>query len=319
MELAEYALMDAAEGHMWWYRALHRRLLDALADVHGCVLDAGCGTGGLLAALRRAAAGPAARSAWNGPPRRPRAPPPSPACRSSRGSVNALPFAEASFDAAVAADLLCHARGRSGDGACRTAPRAAPGRQAGRQHAGLRLAAVGRTTGWCTTSAAAPRASSPPCCATPASSGVRTRYWNCLLLPLMVAQRKLLARAHGASDVAPFPPWLDAMFHAMTEIERRLPLPPAGRRFGAGDRGATMNDDTDLRYHVPADADPVALGVGLSIVIPVYRGAATIGRLVDALSALHPAGGLEIVLVNDGSPDNSGEVCQTWCDAPRSR
>ena len=25
---------------------------------------------------------------------------------------------------------------------------------------------------------------------------------------------------------------------------------------------------------------------------------------------LHPAGGLEIVLVNDGSPDNSAEVCQ---------
>nr|WP_294560262.1 glycosyltransferase family 2 protein [uncultured Rhodopila sp.] len=48
---------------------------------------------------------------------------------------------------------------------------------------------------------------------------------------------------------------------------------------------------------------------GLSIVVPVYRGAATIGRLVDALSDLHPAGGLEIVLVNDGSPDNSAEVC----------
>ncbi|HKD75404.1 MAG TPA: glycosyltransferase family 2 protein [Ktedonobacterales bacterium] len=44
--------------------------------------------------------------------------------------------------------------------------------------------------------------------------------------------------------------------------------------------------------------------------IPVYRGASTIGRLVDALSELHPAGGLEIVLVNDGSPDHSGEVCQ---------
>jgi glycosyltransferase involved in cell wall biosynthesis len=49
---------------------------------------------------------------------------------------------------------------------------------------------------------------------------------------------------------------------------------------------------------------------GLSIVIPIYRGAATIARLVDALSDLHPAGGLEIVLVNDGSPDNSAEVCQ---------
>lgn len=50
--------------------------------------------------------------------------------------------------------------------------------------------------------------------------------------------------------------------------------------------------------------------VGLSIVVPVYRGAATVGKLVEALSALRPEGGLEVVLVNDGSPDNSGEVCQ---------
>lgn len=50
--------------------------------------------------------------------------------------------------------------------------------------------------------------------------------------------------------------------------------------------------------------------VGLSIVVPVYRGASTVGTLVEALSALRPAGGLEIVLVNDGSPDNSGEVCR---------
>jgi undecaprenyl-phosphate 4-deoxy-4-formamido-L-arabinose transferase len=50
--------------------------------------------------------------------------------------------------------------------------------------------------------------------------------------------------------------------------------------------------------------------IGLSIVIPVYRGAATIGTLVEALSALQPEGGLEIILVNDGSPDNSGEVCR---------
>jgi len=50
--------------------------------------------------------------------------------------------------------------------------------------------------------------------------------------------------------------------------------------------------------------------VGLSIVVPVYRGAATVGMLVDALSKLNPEGGMEVVLVNDGSPDNSGEVCR---------
>jgi undecaprenyl-phosphate 4-deoxy-4-formamido-L-arabinose transferase len=59
----------------------------------------------------------------------------------------------------------------------------------------------------------------------------------------------------------------------------------------------------------PAWAREHRPGVGLSIVVPVYRGAATIGRLVAALSALQPEGGLEVVLVNDGSPDNSAEVC----------
>jgi undecaprenyl-phosphate 4-deoxy-4-formamido-L-arabinose transferase len=70
-----------------------------------------------------------------------------------------------------------------------------------------------------------------------------------------------------------------------------------------------MNDEAVRSY--PVSFVPThAACIGLSIVIPVYRGAATIGRLVEALSALHPIGGLEIVLVNDGSPDNSGEVCQ---------
>jgi glycosyltransferase involved in cell wall biosynthesis len=48
----------------------------------------------------------------------------------------------------------------------------------------------------------------------------------------------------------------------------------------------------------------------LSVVIPVYNGAASIGELVAALSGLTIAGGIEIVLVNDGSRDNSLEVCR---------
>jgi hypothetical protein len=59
---------------------------------------------------------------------------------------------------------------------------------------------------------------------------IAARYWNGLLLPLMVAQRKLLARRpDAASDVAPFSPWLDAMLHGVTTLERRLPVRlPAG-------------------------------------------------------------------------------------------
>ena len=49
--------------------------------------------------------------------------------------------------------------------------------------------------------------------------------------------------------------------------------------------------------------------IALSIVVPVYNGAGSIGELVGALEELTIEGGHEIVLVNDGSPDNSLEVC----------
>ena len=61
----------------------------------------------------------------------------------------------------------------------------------------------------------------------------------------------------------------------------------------------------------PVPADPA-----LSIVVPVYNGAATVGELVKALRALEIEGGLEIVLVVDGSPDNSLDVCKQLVDQP---
>ena len=54
----------------------------------------------------------------------------------------------------------------------------------------------------------------------------------------------------------------------------------------------------------------------LSVVVPVYNGAATIGELVNALRALDIRGGLEIVLVVDGSPDNSLDVCKKLAGEP---
>lgn len=52
----EYAKMAAVEDRLWWYRALHRLVLDSIApafpDRRARVLDAGCGTGGLVAYLR---------------------------------------------------------------------------------------------------------------------------------------------------------------------------------------------------------------------------------------------------------------------------
>ncbi len=227
MEPAEYELMDAAEGEMWWYRALHVRLAATLDDVQGTVLDAGCGTGGLLAALRGHRpdlalvglewAEPACRraSAKSGAPL-------------ARGSVNALPFADASFDAAVAADVLCHGAVEPALALAELQRVLRPGGRLiinmpayrwlmsahdravhnTRRHTAAETARMLREAGF---------------------TRIRTRYWNGLLLPLMVLHRKLPSREAAASDVAPFPPWLNATLHGITALERLLPFPlPAG-------------------------------------------------------------------------------------------
>ncbi len=48
----------------------------------------------------------------------------------------------------------------------------------------------------------------------------------------------------------------------------------------------------------------------LSLVIPVYNSSKTIAKLVEGLVTLDISGGFEIVLVNDGSEDNSAEICR---------
>jgi SAM-dependent methyltransferase len=219
--------MDAAEDRMWWYRALHARLCDALTRTSGSVLDAGCGTGGFLAILRvrrpdlarfgiewDANAASRARmksGAWI-----------------ARGSINALPFADDSFDAVVSADVLCHSAVdppvalaelkrvlRPGGALVMNVPAyqwllSAHDRQVHnrRRFTAPETAALLRLAGFV------------PVCA---------RYWNSLLLPLMIVQRKILARGDAMSGVASFPPWLDITLHGMTRIERHLDFRlPAG-------------------------------------------------------------------------------------------
>jgi len=227
MEPGEYALMDAAEDHMWWYRALHRRLIDALAGVRDPVLDAGCGTGGFLARLRTER--PELRSVgveWSEQA----------AVRASaksgasvvRGSLNALPFADASFGACISADVLCHQA---------VDPPSALAELRRVLRPGGRLVVNMPAYTWLVSAHDRSvhnvrRCTTQQLCVMlheAAFMGVRAWYWNGLLLPLMIAQRKLLKWRAATSDVASFPPWLDATFHAMTECERRLPFPlPAG-------------------------------------------------------------------------------------------
>ncbi len=48
----------------------------------------------------------------------------------------------------------------------------------------------------------------------------------------------------------------------------------------------------------------------LTIVVPLYNSADTLARLVAELTALKISGGHELVLVNDGSPDNTAEIAE---------
>jgi len=64
---------------------------------------------------------------------------------------------------------------------------------------------------------------------------------------------------------------------------------------------------------VPAAASQLAL----TIVIPVYNGATSVGELVAALEEITIEGGHEIVLVNDGSRDESLAVCRDLVERAR--
>jgi SAM-dependent methyltransferase len=226
VEHAEYDLMDEAEAGMWWYRALHARLADALAGVTGRILDAGCGTGGLLARLPQTQGAVRFGLEYH-PPAAARA-----AAKSgapvAAGSICALPFADASFDAVVSADVLCHAG---------VDPQVALAELARVLRPGGRLVLNMPAYGWLMSAhdrrvhntRRVDRGTLQDWLRTAGYGAARVFYWNSLLLPLMVVQRKLLARGEAASDVAAFPPWLDATFLGITEIERRLKLRlPAG-------------------------------------------------------------------------------------------
>jgi SAM-dependent methyltransferase len=229
MEPAEYARMDAVESQMWWYRALHARLLDAVAeqDVGGPVLDAGCGTGGFLAAL--AAARPAYAAfglEWH------EAAAASAASKSgrpvARGSINTLPFAANTFGTVITADVLCHAAVEPVTALAEINRVLRPnGRLIVNMPAFRALLSAHDVQVH-----NARRLNVSETRAMLEAAGFRIRrigYWNGLLLPLMIARRKFLPMSSERSDVAAFPPWLDRIFYGMTELERRLHLPlPAG-------------------------------------------------------------------------------------------
>ncbi len=227
--------MAALEDTMWWYRALHARLCDRLGEAGlpagAAVLDAGCGTGGLL--RRAAAVHP--HLAFSGLEFDPEA---AALARAKTGlpvgtgSVNAMPYPANRFDAIVSADVLCHGGVQEGAALGEFWRCLKPG-----GHLLLNLPAYQ----WMMSAHDARvhnirRYTAGQAAGLVAAAGfgqVATGYWNSLLFPIMLLHRLLAGRREAAdSDVRAFPVWQDRLFFTMTAVERRLARRGLGLPFG---------------------------------------------------------------------------------------
>ena len=232
MESVEYTLMEEMEETMWWYHGLHANILQALdryTPGFTDLFDAGCGTGGMLKMVRDKF--PNARLHGLDISEQ--------ACIAAReksgatitlGSVDALPQPDGSFDALISLDVLGY--DLDVDAAVSGFFRVLrPG-----GHAILNLAAyqwllsyhdraVGQSHRYT-------RSGAIKLFKRHGFRIVFGSYWNTILFPLMVAQRKL-ARSTGASDVKPFHPVVNNAFKTCLAAERLLirrgvPLPFGG-------------------------------------------------------------------------------------------
>ncbi len=214
MDAAEYDKMAAVEATMWWYRGLHAQVRGLMAGVDlkpgATVLDAGCGTGGLLAAL--AAERPDLRLlgfdfdlgavAWA----RRKAP-----AALTAASINQLPFATAAVDLAVSCDVLCHT---SVDQPAALGDLARVVKPGGHLLVNLpaydwmtsahdrRVHTARRYTVGRVRDAMAPHG----------LTIVRGGHWNTTLFPLMALHRWLTRSKEATSDVHLYPAPIEALF-----------------------------------------------------------------------------------------------------------
>ncbi len=219
MQPEEYRKMAEVEDRMWYYRALHRHVARALADKLGpdaTVLDAGCGTGGLLRHLQRM------QPSW----RLSGVDLSSLACAISRERTNAtiaessvtqLPFANESFQAITSCDVLCQVAQPEvalGELARCLKPGGVvvltmPAYQWLFSYHDSQVANLRRYT----------RNGVKDILQATGLQPVWSSHWNTLPFPLAVLRRKIFPPAAPTSDVRLYPAPLEAMFNAMMAIE----------------------------------------------------------------------------------------------------
>jgi SAM-dependent methyltransferase len=103
MNANEYATMFEVEDTHWWYRSLRAVLHQCMANLPSAarVLDIGCGTGANMSALGFHTGIDFAPEAVAFCRKRG-------LTRTAAASATGLPFPDASFDAAISCDVLCH-------------------------------------------------------------------------------------------------------------------------------------------------------------------------------------------------------------------
>lgn len=330
----EYETMYRVEGTHWWYRGLRDQVLLAINGAGGPVglrvLDAGCGTGRMLEELSERGARAvgldlssealrlSARRGVSG---------------LARASVLALPVVPESFDACVSLDVLSN-----------VAPKSAPFMAQELYRAlrpGGRLILNTATGQWLygehDRAVGVMRRYSPDevraLLEGAGFTDVRVARSNSLLFPVAAFYRivwrpvsrlvsrlaRRLVRRFGAgkieepaSDLFSLPAPLESLLFAVRRLENRL-IARAGLAMPFGlsafatarrpDRAATEAGETS-----PGDKELLA-GADVSVVVPVYNAEHSVEALCEALAAALPCRRLRIVLVNDGSRDQSHEAC----------
>lgn len=222
MNDVEYHQLAELEDRLWHFEALHDHVRRALTKhalpPNAALLDAGCGTGGLLrrlakwfptAQLRGLDLFPLAVQLA-----RERA-----ACPIDEGSVTALPFANASLDAITSIDVLYHLEEPAE--ALREFSRCVrPG--------GLVVINVPAYRWlWSYHDTAVnshhrfTRSEMKTLLRAAGLEPVYTTYWNTLLFPVIVIRRKLLpAPRDGSSDVREYSPFVSGLLRTLLAAER---------------------------------------------------------------------------------------------------
>jgi SAM-dependent methyltransferase len=222
LETAEYYKLAEVEDSMWYFRALHEHAA-GLIEAHGpgaegVLLDAGCGTGGLLRRFQRRFPGlcvtgidlfqVACELAISlGTP------------RVSRAAATALPFADGSVAVVTSLDVLQHVVDHE-QAAAEFFRVLKPG--------GLAVINVpaymwlwsyhDHATG------TERRYTRPEMARMLSRAGfeiISSTYWNFIPLPAVVAKRKLFARFGAGDDVKLYPAWAERMLDAGMALERK--------------------------------------------------------------------------------------------------